>query len=63
MQDIKGSFGAQVSCLNEASRAISDALEHISPGFQLLVPGVFCLCFVSVYQLPYASQTALDAPA
>lgn len=48
MQDIKGSLGAQISCLNEATRAISNALEHISPGHQLLVPGVFvcasCQC-------------------
>lgn len=48
MQEIEGSFGAQISCLNEANRAISNALEHISPGHQLFVPGVFvcalCQC-------------------
>lgn len=51
MQGMKGTFGAQVSCLNEASRAGNTN-----------TPGVFyvvCPCFGNTV----SSQTALDACA
>lgn len=50
--------------MNEVSRAISDALQHISPGLQLLVPEMCIRCVRCVsYELLCASQTVLDAHA